>query len=345
MGLYEFIIKDKTGATLGRLDGATDRRYSIYLNNSGDAKFTLSIHDPNITTAMLLLGYAELLIYRGGTLVWGGELKYSRADLGGDNEKVIVTAKGFLDLFDRRVVGTAITPRVFSAEDLVTIARTLITETQALTNGDFGITLGTNPTSRDADRTYSYENLKEALKDLTNETWDDAIDIEVTPDKVFNCYYPKKGRVLTEAVFEWGVNITSCWQILDATEMSNEVIALGQGEGNAMVTATRDSNAYLQETYKLRQGVINHKSVSDVATLNSHADKELFEKEAQQLFVGVTIKGDLSPVFGTYAVGDYVNVKIKRGLVDVFGLYRIYGIEVDITDEDEETITLIFNPN
>ncbi len=345
MGLYEFIIKDKTGRTLGRLDGATDRSFSIYLNQAGDARFTLSIHDPNVTTEMLLLGYAELYIYRSGTLVWGGELKYARADLGGDNEQVTLTAKGFLDLLDRRIVGTATIPRVFANTDLSTIARTLITETQALTNGNFGITLGTNPTSRIANRTYSYENLKEAIHDLTNETWDDAIDVEMTPDKVFNCYYPQKGRVLAEAVFEWGINIASCWQILDATQMSNQVIALGSGEGNGMTVATRDADIYLQQTYKLRQGVIAHKSVSEVATLNSHADKELSEKSAQQQFIGVTTKGDLSPTFGSYAIGDYVHVKIDRGLISADSLFRIHGISVNITDNDEETITLIFNPN
>lgn len=332
MGLYEYIIKDKTGRTLGRLDGATDRSFSIYLNRSGGAEFTLSVHDQNVTSEMLLLGYAELYIYRAKTLVWGGELQYTRADLGGDDERITVSAKGFLELFDRRVVGTPTTPRTFTNTDLVTIARTLIDESQDLSNGDFGITLGTNPTSRNADRTYSSENLKEALNDLTNETWDDAIDIEVTADKVFNCYYPQKGRVLAEVVFEWGVNITSCWQTLDATDMSNQVIALGAGEGNGMTTVTRNADTYLQETYKLRQGVIAHKSVSDTTTLNGHADKELREKEAQQQFVGVTVKGDLDPVFGSYSVGDYVRVKIDRGLVKADSLFRIHGIDVRITD-------------
>src|SRR6476646_2874866 len=158
-GLYEFIIKDKVGNALSSLTCARRRSFASYLNKPGEAHFTISAHDPLVTGGMLLLGYNELYIYRAGTLVWGGELAYSRLDLSDDMEQVQVTAKGFLDLLSKRIVGTAASPRTFTDTDLVTIAQTSINESQALTNGDFGITMGATPTSRNADRTYNYKLL------------------------------------------------------------------------------------------------------------------------------------------------------------------------------------------
>ena len=79
--LYELIIKDKAGSALASLTGARQRFFANYLNKPGEARFTISASDPLVTDGMLLLGYNELYIYRAGTLVWGGELAYSRFDL------------------------------------------------------------------------------------------------------------------------------------------------------------------------------------------------------------------------------------------------------------------------
>jgi hypothetical protein len=344
MGLYDFRIKNKLGQTLATLEGATGRSFGTYLNKAGEARFSLSPTDPKLTGDLLLLGSKELTIYRAGTLVWGGELCYSRLDLSREDERMELAAKGYLDLLGKRVVGTASTPRVFENTDLVTIARTLVDETQLQPDGDFGITLGLNPTSRPADRSdYYYTNLLEAIEGLSNEKVTNGIDFEITPDKKFNCYYPTKGRELPEIVFEWGVNITSFWETLDATELANQVIVLGAGEGSSMATATRNASDYLQETYKLRQSVISEKTITGTETLEKHGDRELAEKQTHRQIIGVTVKGNVSPGFGSYAVGDRVRVKVRRGITNIDAFYRIYGIYVSITDKDEETITVIFN--
>lgn len=344
MTLYEFIIKDKEGNQLGVIDTAHDRSFSIYLNKAGDARFSLAVEDPKVHRDWLGLGYHELHIYRAGTLVWGGELAYARADAGNEEQTYQITAKGFLDLFSKRIVGTATTPVTYTDTDLVAIATDLVTDTQAQANGDFGITLGLAPASRDADRTeYYYENLLDALLGLSNDRVEDGIDFEVTPDKKFNCYYPAKGRLLDGVVFELGVNVVSYFVIDDATDLVNRVTALGAGEGNGMATATADAASHLQESYRLREGVSSHKSVSNPTTLATHAERELSANQEPRRIVGVTTRGDLPPAFGAYAVGDYVRVKIQQGLISIDDYYRIHGIDVQISEEDAETITLIFN--
>lgn len=343
MSRYEFLITDKAGNTLATLDGAGSRSYSIYLNKSGEARFTLAPTDPKLTADLLLLGHKELKIKRDGTLVWGGELVYSRTDLSAEEERVEIAAKGYLNLLSYRYVGTtAGNPTTYTDEDLADIAHDLITDSQALSNGDYGITLGANPISRNGDRTYDFRNLLEALEGLSNDNVDNGIDFEITPDKTFNAYYPKKGRQLDSVVFEWGVNVDEFFEIKDATRMVNQAIVLGSGEGNSMITATRnDTN--LQETYKLRQDILYHKSVVKQSTLEEHGDRALFERGSQSQIIGVKTRGDLPPSFGSYQVGDTVRVKIKHGIVNIDSYWRIYGIEVRVGDEDEEEITVIFN--
>lgn len=347
MSLYEFQITDKEGNILAALDSAMDRFFSIYLNKPGEARFALSPTDPKLTRDLLLLGHKELKIRRAGKLVWGGELLTARTTLNADTELIELSAKGYLDLLSHRFVGTTPgVPFTYTNIDISTIAHDLVITTQISTNGNFGITLGLNPDSRPGDRTYEFKNVYEvALMGLSNNNVQNGLDFEITPDKKFNTYYPAKGRQLTSVVFEWGVNVTDFTLIQSAVEMNNQVIVLGSGEGNSMLTTTRNAATRIQETYRVRQKLLYHKDVVKEATLIEHGDAELSENSFQSTIVAIKTRGDLPPSFGSYEVGDSVRVKVKRGVVDVDSFYRIYGIEVKPGKEDQEEITLIFNPN
>jgi hypothetical protein len=345
MSLYEFIIKDKSGKKLAILD-AQERSYSIYLNKSGDARFTISLTDENINDDITQLAHKELYIYRSGTLVWGGELNYKQVKLSLTEEYKKLSAKGFFDLLSKRRVGTAASPRSFTNTDLTTVLSTLLTEAQTGTNMDLGITIGAMPlTGQTITDTFTYANLKEVIEGLSNLKRENGIDFEVTPAKKIDAFYPYKGRILQTERFEWGNNIQEVELTEDATEMVNQVFVLGTGEGNNMVTVTRDAEATIQAAYKIRQGDIAHKDTTDTAVLTEYGDKYLFEHKQQQQIVGITVMGDSKPTFGSYQVGDFVPVKIKYGSLNIDGYYRIYGIVVSISDNDEETIKLIFNPD
>ncbi len=344
MRLYEFLIKDKSGKVIATLDGAVSRWFEIYLNKSGAAGFSISCKDSKVTGDLLLLGNKELYIYRSGTLVWGGELAYRRADISDEREQVMVTAKGFFELLGKRYAGSAATPRVFSNTDAGTIAWTIINESQTQTDGNFGITQGTIQTSKNRDRTYEYKNIKDAIESLSSLKIKDGFDFEIGADKKFSVFYPRKGRDRNDIVFEWGVNIKSFYEILDASEMANRVIVLGEGQGTEMKTSTRNASSSIQSAYKIREKLLMFKDVKETATLDDHGDKELSLRQTQQQIIGLTTKGNLEPYFGSYTIGDSVRVKIKYGFINLDSLFRIYGIRVNISDEDNEDIELIFNP-
>jgi len=344
MQKYEFLIKNKAGAVLASLAKITGCSFSQYLNKPGDASFSGSVYNEKLFGENVMPGFAELYIYRYGTLVWGGEIGSLQESMSDTQDGVTVTAKGFLDLLSKKVVGTAAAPRVFSSTDLSTIGWTLIDEAQTGTNASFGITQGVLATSRNADRSYDYKILKEALEGLSNLNIINGIDLEITAAKEFNTYYPQKGREIADVVFEWGKNIKSYTGALDSVDMTNRIILLGSGEGEAMVTTTRN-NAALQAIYKIREKTLSYKDIGSTATLADHGDKELSLRGMQQQTFSLIIAGDCEPAYGSYLLGDSVKVVIQEGRVNINGFYRIYGIKVTVDDEDKEDIELTFiNP-
>lgn len=342
MGLYEFIIKDKAGNTIATLDSARNRSWEVYLNRSGSASFNVNLSDPKLNQDTLLLGSKELYIYRDGVLVWGGELSYSRSNL--ITGEMLVTAKGFFDLLSKKITGTSASPRTFSSTDLSQIAWTLIDEAQTGSNASFGITQGTLATSRNADRSYEYKTVKEAIEGLTNLNIQQGIDFEIDANKQFSTFYPQKGTQKGDIVFEYGRNIIDLGETLDATDMANQVIVLGEGQGSELITVTRDSGGSTQTDYKIRQKTVSFKDVNQTATLNDHGDKELSLRQTQQQIVSLKTKGDLDPQVGSYVVGDSVRVIARFGFMNIDSFFRIYGIKVKVSDQDEEEIELIFNP-
>lgn len=342
--LYEFIIKDKSGNTLASLDSTRSRSFDRYLNKTGSAQFTISVDDPKLYTDLLLLGDKELYIYRAGVLVWGGELCNRQTSINADTREATITAKGFFDLLSKKIVGTAITPRVFTNTDAGTIASTLITESQTGTNASVGITIGSITASKNRDRTLdSWKTVKEVIESMCSLNIKDGFDFEVAPNKQFNVYYPK-GSTKTNIVFEYGVNIIGLSESMDATEMANEVIAIGNGQGPATLVSTQDANSTIQGQYKIRQKTVSFKDIITQATLDDHALAELAQTQIQSQIIGITTKGDLSPGYGSYDIGDTVRVRITTSLFAIDANYRIYGIKVNISDEDEETIDITFNP-
>jgi hypothetical protein len=341
--LYDFLIVDKAGNTIGTLDSARGRNYSLYLNRSGDAGFEVSPTDPKITADLLQVGSKELYIYRANTKIWGGELSGRRVEVSEGHESVNVSCKGFFDLLAKKIIGSPIAPLVYSAEDAADIAWDLIDRAQTGVNASFGITRGAHPVTKDRDRTYDdYKTVKQAIEEMSSTNIKDGFDFDIDVNKQFSVYYPK-GQVLSDIIFEWGRNMSSFTVNEDATGMANEVIAIGAGTGSEMLVVTRDSDTSIQETFKIRQKTLSYKDVSVSATLQDHADQELTDNQIQQVLLGIKYRGDTGPPIGSYFVGDSVRVKINYGLIQIDGYFRISGIKVKVGDGDEEDIELQFD--
>ena len=164
-----------------------------------------------------------------------------------------------------------------------------------------------------------------------------VFDFEITPAKVWNVYYPKKG-VTRDLELVYPGNISGFKYEKDALDMVNELFVKGFGLDDAAIYGSDDDTTQ-QGIYYLLQASKSYDSDS-TTVLDQEAEKQMVNIKAPvERIVGLTLKD--KPYLGEYLLGDTVRVKIKHGqLLDFNELFRIEEIDVSIDEEDVETVNL-----
>ena len=293
---YSIELVNQNGDLLADLTGrAKNRRLTRSRNEADEIEWDIDLNEferycslINIDPLNVLIeGQTEVRIKRLGTYLSGGQVTYYDPKLTSTSQTVSIKATGFLNLFKDRFTSAE---RRFTGAQATTIAWTLIDESQSLTNGNFGVTQGALATVGTHDRTYRRTNIKDALQNLTN-VQTNPFDFEFTYDKVFNTY-ENIGSNRPEIIFEYPDNIVDFSGVKDASQMANQVIALGGGFGEEAQTQVTRNNLASQAQYKLRQKVVTPNGVIEEDTLTEHADAELSAWGVPFQVLGVTIDGN-----------------------------------------------------
>jgi hypothetical protein len=284
---------------------------------------------------LLVTNQTEIRIRRGDEYIGGGQLIYRYPRVTTQTADFELRASGFLNLMSDRYTDDE---RIFTATEATTITSTLITESQALTNGDFGITIGSLATVGVHDITYKAENIKDVIQANAAQF---NFDFEFTHDKVFNTY-AALGSVRPEIIFEYPGNIREFGAPEDGTRLANHVTALGSGSGTQGNIRAVSEDADSQLDYKLRQDRINVSGVEDEADLQRHADVHRDTWSRPFEVPDLTVDGNIAPFVTDYRIGDYVTVQCKqfRSLEHINGLYRIEKRQIEIDENDNETVKL-----
>jgi len=341
---YSLEILDSSNDLIAEFSGrAKNRSIKLSRNNTYEASWSLDIDDLekfarqiNINARSLLsAGQNRVAIKRINVPVFGGQIIYYDATLQ-DQRYVNIKAVGWLDLYKDRYTSVL---REFTATDAGVIASTLISESQALSYGSFGTTIGTIKSSVNRDRTYEYKNIKEALIQLSEVH--NGFDFEFTWDNIFNVYYPSMGVQRNEFEFVYPGNIKSIKISTDASGLLNYAILRGQGYGEGqIIDISQDVNS--QIAYKRREVVLDYSDIPDADTLLQLGNEEVSIKKQPLEVIEITLDGNKEPFLGSYGLGDRVKVRVE-GLqlysnIDAF--YRIDEIEVKIDDNDNEEVNL-----
>lgn len=346
MSRYAFEIVNPAGELVADFTGrAFARRLTLSRNEAEDIFFVMDLNEferycdlLDLEPQNVLAVYQnEVRVKRGLNYICGGQLSYIESRINQDRQVIEVRATGFLNLFKDRYTDVE---RIFTAEEATTIASTLIDESQALDNGDFGVTMGVMATVGDHDRTYRRTNIKDALQALTR-VQTNAFDFEFTYDKVFNTY-ESIGSNRPDIIFEFPGNIKSIGVPLDATGVANQIIVLGSGFGEeAAIQVTVDDEAS-QLNYKLRQKIITPNSVQEADTLTDHGNAELSAWSVPFELPSIEVDGNLVPYVGDYGIGDRVRVRIEnyKMLEHIDAVYRIEKIDISVDDNDNENVKL-----
>lgn len=211
-------------------------------------------------------------------------------------------------------------------------------DTSAL--NDMKVTLGTNTTTGQSNRTMNYElqNVKDAIMELT-EMQTDNFDFEFTPDRVFNVM-DRKGsdKVEIEAVYPG--NIHSMTIERSAANMANKIYNLGSGIGDERLEYLGYSTPSRQ-TYGTREAVLVNSNVDRMDTLIAQAEGEIaLRKEPTDLPQVVVRDGSINP--SNTQVGDAIIVRVENDdfLGTINGLYRILKYDLTVDDNNVEQVSL-----
>jgi hypothetical protein len=279
--------------------------------------------------------YRELYIYdEDDNLIYGGyiaDLQFSRGN--SEEGNMAVASKGFFSLLRKRYTANL---DEYTSEDLSDIAWSLIDYTQNLSYGNFGITRGTNPTTRDADRTFRYKEIADAIEGMSNAETKDGIDFEITNNKVFNVYYPAKGSTRKSVIFEDGNNILNYnirKPFIDS--MANQVFVYGDGFGEDAVIEVRDAENSFKNAFFLLQDTLSEKDVKLTATLQAKGDRYLDKNKYPQLGVSIVCDYDVID-YSEFSLGDWVRLKISDW--EINAMYRV--VKRGVTNNGDVYLTL-----
>lgn len=338
---------DVTAGTFARIDSFGNFKnlsFANVLNGIGNASFRLAVQDPKATQANLIRFRNQIAIKRNGTVVFFGPI----TEISGGYEGV----QGYLDiecnsylihLMDR------LTQKLRTENaDLATIASTLVTYTQGLTNGDLNIDIGTIQTTGTTEKVvFERAKIAEALVGLSQRIT--GMDFDFIPvvnsaglvtSVRFNTYFPRLGSLRTDLnPLKIGSNVKSI-QFKTLDTIYNEGTAEGSGTGSQVVDSTLSYGAS-QIGYTRREIFKAFKGVSQPATLSAFLTAYMNQKSVEQFTVDVELYQDHQPTFGSYGLGDRLMLEIQVGnYIDFTGQQaRVLGIAVNVTDEGGEIIT------
>lgn len=351
---YSIELYDRDGTQLADLSAmAKGRSITQSRNQPEDIRWNINLDEWEAYCRSINVGPLDLVIpkrtevrvRRGGNYICGGQVIYARPRLSNNDQVFEIRATGYLNMFARRYTGTTSSGTVqeaFPSSTRATVAWQLLAQSQALTNGDLGISMGPNMFyNMNHEQNYDRTNIKEALQDMTK-LKDDPIDFEFTYDKKFNTY-KQMGSKRPDIIFNFPGNIKSIDLPYDGTEIINEVVAIGQGDLTHPALELDDHDTPSGIAYKLQQDIIHSNAVDNSDGGMTNAINAILDEASEPIQIPeVEVDGNVYPFVTDYGIGDTVIVKVAnyKSFAVVNGEWRVESRQIDIDEDDNENVTL-----
>lgn len=343
---WRFIICDEDNIKIAILNTCRTRKISKALNKAGEAMFTINVHELNdiairineTPKSLLGAGRHRLNCYRNGVLWFSGQIVKAKLTTNSLDTVVEVTTLGWLWLLGFRYISKGVDTELVG--DGTALAQYAVDTVQAELYGDFGIIEGSTPASPTVTTTVNTQNVLEFIEDIGNA--DNGFDFEVTPDKVFNKFYPAKGSDLSnDIVLRYPSNvIEQIEEFYDATDLANSVTAIGAGSGLAGVTATRD-NFDSQIAFVKREKIVSVKNLDNATVVGDIAQQTLNETAYIAPLYRISFFGNQTAVdLNSFDTGDLLKVESRQVGAEIDQALRVFQIDVTISDTDLENVAL-----
>jgi hypothetical protein len=359
--MWSFLLTDANYKPVGEILNAKDRRVAKVLSKLDSASFNVRLDHPMADNLLTCQGYVKA--YRNNQPQFFGPVisaEESGSNMGATVAVNCVSVGWFLQ---KRLAGKSATGRVFSsATDRAVVAKTLIDEMNAETNGETGIQTATTVGSGSA-VTYTagpYKPVLESVNELANAydgfEWrivpiDNFTDGVVTGLKIGEFQASQViGSQKSNTVFEWGIgrnNIVSYTRSRNREQQANKVYhAVNQGADApgypviSAIDADSITNYRLMEdlaaadlldttlrTQFVQQHVYYRRYPREIITFEPHIDP----RDTGRL-----------PQFGTdYDIGDSVRARAAyNNKLRWDSFFRVYGVDFSISDLGVEKANL-----
>ncbi len=320
--------------------------FSDILNAPGSFQASIGLRHPKATRANLDPGRTALFVERDGVILWGGILWSAQADV--EKAEVELRGAGFWSYFRHRFLRVT---KTYAATDQLAIAQDLLDWAQGETGGDIGMSIGTETSGVDRDRTYyDYErvNIAQAVEHLAavENGFDFAVEVAYDSGgnitKTFLPSYPMRGRDTT-IVLELGTNMAGLSQEIDASSQANRIDGIGAGDGPTMLIVTSTDTSAVPP-YPLLEDVVTYKDISGSATLTAHTDAAVAARALPVETLPTVARAGPDTGLGSFITGDEITVRGHDGYLDVNDRMRIIAVGVTVREDGGEEVAIGCEP-
>jgi hypothetical protein len=160
-----------------------------------------------------------------------------------------------------------------------------------------------------------YKKYSTAMDSLANgdDGFDWTIDVAVVGGaftKTLRIGYPTLGSVEPNILYYDG-EITNYWNNGTMGGRATHVYGVGAGEGNSMLTQEVIHSDLVSSGFPRYDVALSYKDITDAATLTSLTVQAARFRKAGVPIYTVEVKGDLEPEFGSYGLGDAVQIRFN----------------------------------
>lgn len=361
---YVIELWSSAGSLLGDISKLTQNREYILTRNDAEQftfdldltafeQYCASINESPL--AMLAPYQTDVKVKRNGVYIFGCQVvgitfNFQPNDSGVNpetstynnittlTETVTVSCTGYLNLFADRYILS----QVYANADPCYIAKDMINQSQALTNGNVGVTINGSSymTGAAISPTLTQQNIKEELQTLTTLVGSN-FDFGFDYNKVFTTYQ-MIGSVRNDITLVYGgpgSNVTGLYHQRTASgTLLNEIIGLGSGFGADQLSCVLD-NTTSQVDYYLRQDIKQYSNVTDQPTLNAYTAADLAIESSILEIPQIIITGKALVGLPFLNAGDRLPLSFPTHpfLANLNGQYfRIEQMDVKLDDNDFE---------
>lgn len=369
--MWSFIVTDLQGVQIGEVGNASARKLDLPLMNTPSASFTIPLYHNLANT--ILTNECLVKVYRkdpntgANTLAFNGPVVSIEESGDAIQQTIVVNAAGpFWRLGKRLIPGsTSRTVGLVFTGDLGSIAQTIVTSCNAI--GFTGIWPGSLTASINGTADYgtgSFKVAATAIAELAQGVSSFEYDIQPTEPVnraaafpqigLLNCA-PTIGSTKPDVIFEYGTSkaniATYSHQVTRDGLLTRAYISVSGWPDSMNLDPTthnpvhdliqRDATTEIG-TRGLFEEVVDDGGVTDDTLRTQIADYHLsIRKQPREIVTFVPVLNARPSPFTDYNIGDLIRARaVVSGNVRFDANFRVYGINFDIDDQGNETVTL-----